>query len=233
MGKYGVHNHYQVAHPGYVELTIPCTLCDKKFLSTRLMKEHLHQHKQKEKAKERRAAEAEMDDSELPDGQKKRKKLEPLVWKESYPMDEETFNKMRTHEIDKVCPICKFTSSSLYYLVSHMKKNKCKTDHKAVEPLPEMVIDINDEETKKLRFACGFTNCLDYGKTWGHKHSVYNYWQNEHIDTLENPVLCSHCPKKFVSTIMLNMHIKERHNQELRKRFSCSICGATRAKLSD
>jgi len=95
-----------------------------------------------------------------------------------------------------------------------------------------MVIDINDEETKKLRFACCFTNCLDYGKTWGHKHSVYNHWQNEHIDTLENPVLCSHCPKKFVSTIMLNMHIKERHNQELRKRFSCSICGATKAKLA-
>jgi len=151
--------------------------------------------------------------------------LKPLIWKESYPIDQDSFYKMKNKEIDKFCPNCKMKFKSFYYMVRHFEYIKCKTDHKAVEAPPDMVIEINDEVTNKLKYACAFTNCPDYGKTWKHKYGVYVHWQNEHIDTIENPVLCSHCPKKLISTVMLNVHVKDVHYKLFGKKYSCSICG--------
>merc|ERR1712029_183637 len=123
---------------------------------------------------------------------------------------------------------CKFTFTSFHVFVRHLQDIKCQTDKHALLPQPDMVVEINDEQTKKLKFACAFMNCSDYGKTWSTKYGVYNHWQNVHIDAVEDFVQCRHCPKKLVSHVMLNLHMKESHSKLKDQKFSCSICGALR-----
>ena len=64
-----------------------------------------------------------------------------------------TFLKMKNSEIDKVCPNCKLMFNSFYCMLRHFERIKCKTDHRAVEAPPDLVIEINNEETKKLRYV--------------------------------------------------------------------------------
>ena len=75
------------------------------------------------------------------------------------------------------------------------------------------------------RYACAFTNCPEYGRTWTNKYGVYSHWQSHHIDSVENPVQCTVCPKKLVSTVMLKMHMQSSHYKLEGKKFSCSVCG--------
>ena len=73
--------------------------------------------------------------------------LRPNIWKEKYPVDPETFEKMKKNELDRFCPKCKTRFKSFYQMVRHFEFIKCKTDHKAVEAPPDIVIEINDEVT--------------------------------------------------------------------------------------
>merc|ERR1712029_78280 len=53
---------------------------------------------------------------------------------------------------------------------------------------------------------------------------VYNHWQNEHIDTLENPVLCTLCPicgAQKASPKELEIH---ESTHQTAKAFSCDYC---------
>ena len=81
------------------------------------------------------------------------------------------------------------------------------------------------------RYACGFINCPEYGRYFSNKQSVYVHWQNKHIDSVENPVQCTFCPKKLVSTVMLEMHIKRSHGELQGKEYTCSTCGIVKHSL--
>ena len=82
------------------------------------------------------------------------------------------------------------------------------------------------------RYACAFTNCPEYGRTWVNKYGVYNHWQNDHVESIVNPVQCTVCPKKLVSTVMLNMHMQNSHYELEGKKYSCSVCGIVKGSMN-
>ena len=81
------------------------------------------------------------------------------------------------------------------------------------------------------RFACAFINCPEYGKTWQNKYGVYSHWQNEHMESIENPVQCPQCPKKLISTVMLKMHMQQVHYKLEGNKFSCAVRGIVKDSL--
>merc|ERR1712029_814201 len=215
-----------------VELREACNRCDRKFISASLLKQHINK---RHIAMEKKPPAPTKRGKAYGDGAK---------WKESYPLDQETFYRMKGKELDLTCPHCKFTfnsslKSSFSLLVRHFDeiylKGKCKKDKYAVKPPPDMIIEINDSDCKKAkytRYTCAFTNCPEYGKMWHSKYDVWNHWQNEHIDSVDNPVLCNHCPKKLVSSFMLELHMKQKHFRLEGKKFTCSVCGAIKDSMS-
>ena len=82
------------------------------------------------------------------------KKYSSLAWHDSFPVDQDTYAKMRKGQIDKTCPNCKYTFTTNHNLYAHFSKVKCKTatvSRNAVPPPPDLVIEINDEDSKKPR----------------------------------------------------------------------------------
>ena len=76
-----------------------------------------------------------------------------------------------------------------------------------------------------FRYACGFPNCCYANKTWRAKYGVYKHWEHEHIESVQRPVQCTDCPKKFVSTYMWQVHMKNYHQPLEVEKFPCPVCG--------
>ena len=82
----------------------------------------------------------------------KKAQLKPRVWNSSFPVDKDTFDKMKAGQINNTtCPNCKQTYTEFRGLVTHFVKVKCKKDQKAVEASPDMVIVMrNGEKVAKM-----------------------------------------------------------------------------------
>merc|ERR1712029_232115 len=145
---------------------------------------------------------------------------------------------------DKECPICKYKypkncggTKLMSDIVGHFKRKACRwhmnkaeappmLDENKVSLAAELCIDINDEATGKTRFACAYTNCPEYGKTWQNRTSVYTHWQNQHGDSIADlPVTCEFCPKRFLVKPLLRLHLHSAHPDKLGKEYGCSFCG--------
>ena len=74
--------------------------------------------------------------------------LTPRGWNKSFPVDEETFYKMKAGEVEKTCPNCKKTFVNFQITFRHFSRNKCKKDQKIVEASPDMVTVIRNEGEK-------------------------------------------------------------------------------------
>ena len=70
------------------------------------------------------------------------------VWKSSYPIDEKTFDKIKSGGMESTCPNCKKTFANHRFLFRHFATTICKKDQKAVEPSPNMVLVIKNEGEK-------------------------------------------------------------------------------------
>ena len=80
-----------------------------------------------------------------------------------------------------------------------------------------------------FRYACAYPNCPDQSNVWANKKGVYTHWQNKHINDVKNPVQCTVCSKKLVSSSLLKMHMQSSHHELEGKTFSCSFCGIVKA----
>merc|ERR1719419_579186 len=123
-----------------------------------------------------------------------------VEWEEGFPIDKETWQKMKKGEVKRECPICKKTLQRMQTVFRHFRRKKCVWQD---QPLPEMSISFPDKETGKIKYLCAFVNCPDYGKIWGKKYGVQKHWEEKHADSLNASVSCSHCPKKFITSAML------------------------------
>ena len=110
-----------------------CSFCGVTRKTARLLKNHVKtQHQQN------------------PDPSKPKKIVKPRVWKSSFPVDKDTYHKMKTDR-NTTCPNCKRTFTSFGNLAEHFATVKCKKDHKAVEASPDMIIVIrNGEKVTKM-----------------------------------------------------------------------------------
>ena len=81
----------------------------------------------------------------------KKEKNQYAVWRSSYPVSKETFDKIRAGEMEYTCPNCKKSFANHRFLFRHFAKIKCKKDQSAVEPSPDMAIVIrNGEKVAKM-----------------------------------------------------------------------------------
>ena len=87
-----------------------------------------------------------------------------------------------------------------------------------------------------FRYACGFPGCSSKTKlglqTWCSKYAVYKHWEHEHMDSVQRSVQCTDCPKKFVSTYMWQVHMKEYNQKSEEKQFPCPVCGIVKKSVA-
>jgi len=153
--------------------------------------------------------------------------LGEIQWQEGFPVDIDTWNKMKEGKIEKECPTCKrtFHSKKMKFIYRHFRKNDCVWQEEKPNLPPEMSIAYTEEETGTVKFVCAFVNCADYGKTFRSKVAVQAHWQMKHLDSVKSTISCSHCPEKFVINWKLQRHIKFEHPETLGLTFTCSVCG--------
>jgi len=150
-----------------------------------------------------------------------------IQWQESFPVDMDTWDRMKKGEIEKVCPRCKkiWASKKMRSIFLHFLRNDCFWQEEKLEDVPEMSISYTDEESGQMKFVCAFINCPDYGRTWPSKQAVQEHWQVKHKESVKTTISCGHCPERFVISWLYRAHIRQKHPETLGLTFTCSICG--------
>jgi len=200
--KYSVHIHYGNAHKESVELKAECDICHEKFLTTCVLKIHVKS--------------AHRNGRVDPPVEKKK------LYKPTFPLDEETFNAMMADRLEKKCPKCYTLFETKQGMVRHFKRQICSGKTRAPN---ELVIEIKDEVTGKVRYTCAYVNCPDTGKLWHNRYAVHSHWQRHHKDGVAMTAECNYCGEKFISTTLLKIHIKSSHKKETGHGYTCSLCG--------
>ena len=93
---------------------------------------------------------------EQPGGDEQKKKIKPQppvwstkAWKPFFPVDKETFDKMKSGDMETTCLTCKKPFPNFYCIFLHWKRGNCKkSDLPHVSPSSDMVVVIRNEGQK-------------------------------------------------------------------------------------
>jgi len=234
-GMTPVFHHWEEMHSDKIDLPIVCEHCPpsekKRFLVSATLNKHVAWAHPEKVGREHKCSICGKSMNNLKKLQRHEKthendeaRTEDYRYRQEYPVSEMEFEQMKAGVIPKKCPKCGKTFKSTNKIIKHfvMKRRDCSS---FVQVRSDLSIDVKDEATGKIKFACAFPNCPDSDKAWLAKMDVSRHWESKHSESIDMTVACEYCPKRFLLTATHKIHMRTIHPEKLGLEYHCSKCG--------